>query len=199
VVDDFGRSVPPGVVGELVMRQPCIGTTRGLWRDPERYLESYWVRIPGMWVHGDWASRDDDGYWYIHGRSDDTIKVAGKRTGPAEIEAPLLATHLVSDAAAVGLDDAVKGSTIACVVVPTKEVEPGPLLDRRLGDAVAASLGGAFRPSRLIYVSDLPKTRNMKTMRRVIRAVLNGREPGDVSALLNPEAVDELRRVAGGI
>ena len=105
IVDQDGKSVGPGEVGELVMRQACIGTTRGLWRDPERYIESYWSRIPGMWVHGDWASRDADGAWFIHGRSDDTIKIAGKRTGPAEIEALLLATRRISDAAAVAVPD----------------------------------------------------------------------------------------------
>ena len=195
IVDQDGRSVGPGEVGELVMRQACIGTTRGLWRDPERYIENYWSRIPGMWVHGDWASHDADGAWFIHGRSDDTIKIAGKRTGPAEIEALLLATRRVSDAAAVAIPDPVKGSAVVCAVVAGPNETPGPELASALSDAVVAGLGGSFRPKQLLFVRDLPRTRNLKTMRRVIRAVLLAEEPGDLSALVNPEAVEELKRV----
>ena len=196
IVDAEGRSVGPDQVGELVMRQACIGTTRGLWRDPERYLESYWNVIPGLWVHGDFASRDTDGYWYIHGRSDDTIKIAGKRTGPAEIEALLLATGRVADAAAIGVPDATKGAAVVCVVVPAPG-QSGKDLEAALSAAVVAGLGPPFRPREVIAVSDLPKTRNMKTMRRVIRSVLTGQPAGDLSTLVNPEAVEELRRTVG--
>ena len=195
IVDEDGCSVGPGEVGELVMRQACIGTTRGLWRDPERYIENYWSRIPGMWVHGDWASRDVDGSWFIHGRSDDTIKIAGKRTGPAEIEALLLATHRVSDAAAVAVPDPVKGSAVVCVVVAGPSETPSSELASALSDAVVAGLGSSFRPKQLLFVRDLPRTRNLKTMRRVIRAVLLAEEAGDLSALVNPEAVEELRKM----
>lgn len=196
IVDADGRSLGPGQVGELVMREACIGTTRGLWRDRERYLESYWNRIPGMWVHGDWASRDADGSWYIHGRSDDTIKVAGKRTGPAEIEALLLATHRVHDAAAVAVADPVKGSAVVCAVVPASGEKPDGALSAALSEAVAAGLGSSFRPKRILFVNDLPRTRNMKTMRRVVRAVLIGEPLGDLTALVNPEAIEELRAAA---
>jgi acetyl-CoA synthetase len=195
IVDNDGRSVGPGEVGELVMRQASIGTTRGLWKDPQRYIESYWSRIPGMWVHGDWASRDADGSWFIHGRSDDTIKISGKRTGPAEIEGLLIATHRVSDAAAVAVPDAVKGSAVVCVVVPNPGEAPGEELAAALSDAVVSGLGGSFRPKAVVFTADLPRTRNMKTMRRVIRAVLLDESPGDLSTLVNPEAVDELRSV----
>ena len=198
IVDPEGRSVASGEVGELVMRQACIGTTRGLWRDPQRYIENYWSRIPGLWVHGDWASRDADGSWFIHGRSDDTIKIAGKRTGPAEIEALLLATGRVSDAAAVAVPDPVRGSAVVCAVVPAPDETPGSELESVLSDAVASGLGGSFRPRQVLFVRDLPRTRNMKTMRRVIRAVLLNEGPGDLSALANPEAVDELRTAAAG-
>lgn len=198
IVDAEGRSVGPGEVGELVMREACIGTTRGLWHDPQRYIDTYWSRIPGVWVHGDWASRDADGAWFIHGRSDDTIKIAGKRTGPAEIEALLLATRRVSDAAAVAVPDLVKGSAVVCAVVAAAGETPGLELAAALCDAVADGLGGSFRPRRVLFVSDLPRTRNMKTMRRVIRAVLLEEAPGDLSALVNPETVDELRKVATG-
>lgn len=193
VVDASGNPVPRGEVGELVMRVPSMGLTRGLWKEPERYLESYWKVIPGMWVHGDFASIDADGFWYVHGRSDDTIKVAGKRVGPAEIESVLLATGKVAEAAAIGTADEVKGQAVVCVCVAR---EAGPTLADELSQAVARKLGAPFRPRSIVFVTDLPKTRNMKIMRRVVRSVLEGRDPGDLSALVNPDAVAELRRLA---
>lgn len=195
ILDDNGDPVAPGQVGELVMRSPCIGTTRGLWKDPDRYIESYWSRFPGIWVHGDWASREADGTWYVHGRSDDTIKLAGKRTGPAEIESLALATGLASDAAAVAVPDPQKGSAVVLAAVPAPGRTPADIAGP-LADAVAAGLGKAFRPKQVICVRELPKTRNMKTMRRVIRAALTGEPQGDLSSLVNPDAVEEIRRAA---
>ena len=191
VLDEAGNAIAPGAVGELAMRQPSIGLTRGLWRDPERYIETYWSRFADTWVHGDWASIDGDGLWYIHGRSDDTIKIAGKRTGPAEIEAILIETGDAIEAAAVGVPDPIKGESVVCVCVPS-----GPdASHRRLEEAVVHGLGRPFRPSNVVFVSQLPKTRNHKIMRRLVRAVFTGDAPGDLSSLLNPDALDELRRV----
>jgi acetyl-CoA synthetase len=192
VVDADGAAVPCGVTGELVMRAPSIGLTRGLWQDRERYLESYWSRLPNVWVHGDFASRDADGMWYVHGRSDDTLKIAGKRTGPSEIEALLMGTGLVLDAVAVGTPDPVKGTTVVCVCVP----QPGIALDaavNSLSSAVVAGLGGAFRPAKVVFVSELPRTRSSKLMRRVVRAAWLGEDVGDLSTLANPEAVESIR------
>lgn len=191
IVDGTGHSVPPGVVGELVMRKPSIGASRGLWQDPERYLEGYWRQIPGVWVQGDLASRDADGLWYLHGRSDDTIKLAGKRTGPAEIEAALIATGLVADAAVVGIPDEVTGSALLCACVPGRGAPAD--LERRLSDAVARDFGAPYRPKRIVFVGDLPKTRNQKIMRRVIRSLALKQPPGDLSSLANPDVVAELR------
>ncbi|GAO25506.1 acetate-CoA ligase [Alicycliphilus sp. B1] len=192
VVDAEGASAGPGVMGELVMRSPSIGLTRGLWHDRERYLQSYWSRLPGMWVHGDFASRDADGMWYVHGRSDDTLKIAGKRTGPSEIEALLMDTGLLQDAAAIGVPDPVKGTAVVCLCVPRSGIEKAGAAEA-LSAAVAAGLGGAFRPARVVFVDDLPRTRNMKTMRRVIRAAWLGDDPGDLSTLVNPESVQAIR------
>lgn len=196
VVDAAGRPCPPGRMGELVLRQPSIGLTRGLWRDPERYLESYWQQIPGVWVQGDLALRDEDGLWYMLGRSDDTIKIAGKRTGPAEIESVLLEAKLAAEAAAVGLPDALTGSALACVCVPPAAAAGDAGLAAQIADAVATRFGAPYRPRRVLLVSALPKTRNDKIMRRVVRALLAGEEPGDLAALVNPEALDELRAAA---
>jgi acetyl-CoA synthetase len=199
IVDPEGRPVGPGEMGELVLRVPSIGLTRGLWRNPERYLESYWNSIPGLWVHGDWASRDGDGQWFLHGRSDDTIMVAGKRCGPFEVESILMDTGLVAEAAASGADDALKGEVVVCACVAGPGVSGDAETAARLSDAVARRLSPAFRPQRIVFVPELPKTRNMKVMRRVVRAVFEGRSAGDLAALVNPEAVKELRaKVAAG-
>ncbi len=198
IVDDRGNSVAPGEVGELVMRAPSIGLTRGLWRDPERYLEAYWETFPGLWRHGDWASRDADGMWYVLGRSDDTIKVAGKRTGPAEIEGLVMATGKVSEAAAIGVPDPISGQAVMCVCVPAPGVATDDDLAAAVADAVTFGLGKPFRPKRVLFVTDLPKTRSLKIMRRVVRAIVQGEPPGDLSALVNPEAVDELERLRQG-
>lgn len=192
IVDADGVSVGPGVTGELVMRTPSIGLTRGLWHDRERYLESYWSRLPDLWVHGDFASRDADGMWYVHGRSDDTLKIAGKRTGPAEIEALLMGTGLLFDAMAIGVPDPLKGTAVVCVCVPREGIDRAAAV-KALSAAVAAGLGGAFKPAEVVFVPDLPRTRNMKVMRRVVRAAWLGEEPGDLSTLVNPEAVDAIR------
>jgi acetyl-CoA synthetase len=192
IVDADGAPVGPGVTGELVMRTPSIGLTRGLWHDRERYLQSYWSRLPDLWLHGDFASRDADGMWYVHGRSDDTLKIAGKRTGPSEIEALLMATGLLADAVAIGTPDPVKGTAVVCVCVPLPGIERATAI-KTLSAAVVAGLGGAFRPADVVLVDDLPRTRNMKLMRRVVRAAWLGEDAGDLSTLVNPEAVQAIR------
>lgn len=194
VVDESGQPVAAGEVGELALRRPSIGLTRGFWRDPERYLETYWSRVPGLWVHGDFASIDADGLWYIHGRSDDTIKVSGKRTGPAEVEAALLATGKVAEAAAVGIPDPVKGNAVVCVCVAARGTAPDAAVDKSLSEAVVAALGSSFRPKHIVWVPDLPKTRTLKIMRRLVRALLLGEKTGDLSGLLNPESLPYLER-----
>ena len=191
IVDQDGHSVLPGEVGELVLRSPSMGNTRGLWRDPERYLDTYWRKIPDLWVHGDFAMKDSDGFWYIFGRSDDTIKVAGKRVGPTEIEALLLATGLTAEAAAIGVPDPIKGAAVVCVCVPAAQAR-GTQVVEALAAAVVRGLGPAFRPKDVMLVSDLPKTRNMKVMRRVVRAAYLDQPPGDLSAIVNPSSVAEI-------
>jgi acetyl-CoA synthetase len=193
VVDERGNSVR-NQVGELVVRQPWIGMTRGFWRDPDRYLQTYWSRFPDVWVHGDWAAVDQDGLWYILGRSDDTIKVAGKRLGPAEVESVLAGHPAVSEAAAIGVPDEIKGEVVVCFCVLRPGTVATDALAEELKERVAQELGKPLRPAALKFVSDLPKTRNAKVMRRVIRAVYLNQDAGDLSALENPQAVEEVRR-----
>jgi acetyl-CoA synthetase len=193
VVDEHGQPVRRQV-GELIIRQPWIGMTRGFWKNPERYLETYWSRFPDIWVHGDWAAIDEDGLWYILGRSDDTIKVAGKRVGPAEIESVLVAHPAVSEAAAIGVADSVKGEAVVCFCVLKAEANGDEKLAEELKEKVARDLGKPLRPAVVKFVADLPKTRNAKVMRRVIRAAYLGKEPGDLSALENPQSLEEIRK-----
>jgi acetyl-CoA synthetase len=199
VVDADGRVVPIDTVGELVMRTPTMGMTKGLWRDPDRYIASYWSRFPDIWVHGDWVSKDADGTWFVHGRSDDTIKLAGKRTGPAEIESALMSSLLVEEAAAVGIPDPLKGEAVAIVVVLLPVALEMPDVVSRLSQSIVDALGAPFKPKYVIVMSNLPKTRNSKIMRRVIRAVLLRHDPGDLSTLMNPEAVEELKKNADSL
>jgi acetyl-CoA synthetase len=193
VVDADGNSVvASGEVGELVCRQPFPGMTRGFWRDPERYIETYWSRFPGVWTHGDWASVDEDGYWFLHGRSDDTLNIAGKRVGPAELESAAVAHPAVAEAAAVGVPHEVKGEVawLFCALVPGQEASDE--LAAEVAGRVADGLGKAFRPERVLFVPALPKTRSAKIVRRAVRAKALGRDPGDLSSLENPEALEEI-------
>jgi acetyl-CoA synthetase len=193
VVDDQGRPVR-NQVGELVVRAPWIGMTRGFWKDPERYEQTYWSRFPGVWVHGDWAAIDDDGLWYILGRSDDTIKIAGKRLGPAEVESVLVEHPSVLESAAIGVPDAMKGQALVCFCVLRPGHAAGPGLVDDLKALVASRLGKPLRPEAVEFVDDLPKTRNAKVMRRVIRAAYLGEPPGDISSLENPQAIEGITR-----
>ena len=191
VYDDQGRPLR-GEVGELVVRGSWPGMTRGFWGEPERYIDTYWSRFEDTWVHGDWASIDEDGFWYLHGRSDDTLNIAGKRIGPAEIESAAVALDEVTMAAAIGVPDPVKGEGIAVYVVPGPGVEPDDALTARVQEAIEASLGKAFRPQAIRWVADLPRTRSQKIMRRVVKAVALEKDPGDLSSLENPESLNQI-------
>jgi acetyl-CoA synthetase len=180
-------------VGELVIRRPQPGQTRGFWNDPDRYVEAYWSRLPGIWVHGDWAVVDRDGYWYIRGRSDDTLKVAGKRVGPAEVEAAATAHPAVVEAAAIGVPHGVKGETIVVICTVRRGVQDDPDLRASISRRVVEDLGKTLRPEAVIVVAALPKTRSGKIMRRVARAAYLGLDAGDLSALDDPSTIESIR------
>ncbi len=190
VFDDHGRPLR-GQVGELVCKRAWPGMTRGIWRDPERYLETYWSRFSGVWTHGDWASIDENGYWFLHGRSDDTLNIAGKRIGPAELESAAVDHSAIAEAAAIGVPHEVKGEVawLYCVLAPGAEAT-----ESEVKEAVSHELGRAFAPDRVIFVSALPKTRSAKIVRRAVRARALGQDPGDLSTLENPEALEEIAR-----
>ena len=204
IFDENGEPVKPGEVGELVIKQPWIGMARGFWQEKERYLETYWSRFKNIWVHGDWAMRDADGHWFILGRSDDTLKVAGKRVGPAEVESILVSHPQVTEAAVIGVPDETKGTAMVafCVKGPTNfsllpddERSTNLSLSDELKALVARDMGKPLTPSKIHFVSALPKTRNAKIMRRVIKSAYLNEDPGDLSSLENPKAVDEIARI----
>ncbi len=193
-VDVFDADGHPlrGGVGELVCKKPWPGMTRGVWKDPERYIQTYWSRWENVWVHGDWASIDADGLWYLHGRSDDTIKIAGKRLGPAEIESVLVGHPGVAESAAIGVPHELKGEAIWCYAVLRPGYEPNDALRKELRERVIEALGKSFAPEQIKFVQELPKTRNAKILRRAIRAKVLGQELGDLSNLENPQALEEI-------
>jgi acetyl-CoA synthetase len=199
ILDEEGNSVEPGKVGELVIKQPWIGMARGFWQEKERYLETYWSRFKDIWVHGDWAMRDKDGHWFILGRSDDTLKVAGKRVGPAEVESILVAHPEVTEAAVIGVPDEMKGTAMVAFCVLRKsaplpaDAAKSAAFQTELKSFVTKDMGKPLAPSKIHFVSAIPKTRNAKVMRRVIRAAYLGEDAGDLSALENPAVVEEIR------
>ena len=193
VFDENGKSIR-NAVGELVIKAPWIGMTRGFWKDNQRYLDTYWSRWENVWVHGDFAAIDNDGLWYILGRSDDTIKIAGKRLGPAEVESILVRHEAIMEAAAIGVPHDVKGSELILFAVTRPGLSPTDVLRQELKKMVIAEMGKALAPKDILFVSDLPKTRNAKVMRRLIRSAYLGLELGDTSSLVNPQAVEEIRK-----
>ena len=170
--------------------------TNGFWRDNDRYQDTYWSKWPDVWVHGDWARIDDDGLWYVHGRSDDTIKIAGKRVGPADFESALVSHPLVTEAVAIGVPDEMKGESAICFVT----VRDGGLLAKRpwaeweaeLVDHVGCALGKPLRPLAVYCIRQIPKTRNGKILRRLVRSAFLGTSSGDLSSVENISAIDDV-------
>jgi acetyl-CoA synthetase len=190
VFDELGNPVRDKV-GELVCKQPWPGMTRGIWGDPERYIETYWSMYEGVWRHGDWALIDEEGDWFLLGRSDDTINVAGKRLGPAEVESVLVSHPAVAESAVVGVPHETKGEAIWCFCVLSDG--SGEDTVEALRELVAEELGRPFKPSRVVIVDALPKTRSAKILRRAVRAVAIGEDPGDMSSAENPQALESIR------
>lgn len=194
VYNDEGKPIV-GEVGELVLRKPWVGMTKGFWNEKERYENTYWNRFPNTWVHGDWAIQDEEGYWMITGRSDDILNIAGKRLGPAEMESALVEHEAVREAGTIGLPHDVKGEEAICFVVLKDEYSFTDELERALIAICGEKLGKALRPAAIFPVNDLPKTRNAKVMRRAIKAAFLNQSTGDLSSLENPETVEQIRKL----
>ena len=184
----------PGMAAEiregcLVCTKPAPSMTRGIWNDPERYVETYWSKIPGVWWHGDFASMDEDGCWFLHGRADESMNVAGRKVGPAEIEQALMQHSAVSEAAVIGVPDELKGERPVAFVVLKDGRELTSALVAEIIRTVSETLSPAFRPAEVIAVPALPKTQSGKIVRRLIRRRYLGEEAGDVSTVQNPESL----------
>jgi acetyl-CoA synthetase len=186
-VDESGVPVR-GRTGYLVCTKPAPSMTRGVWNDPQRYLDSYWSRFPGWWYHGDWCSVDEDGHWFVHGRADESMNVAGRKVGPAEVEEAIMLHPGVAEAAVIGVPDDVKGEAIVgyCVTRPGAQVDPAGVCA-----TVAQALGAMFRPRKVIVVPELPKTQSGKIVRRLIRQKYLGEPLGDLSTVANPWALEK--------
>ena len=193
VFDDDGRPIRGGI-GHLVCKKPAPSMTKSFLKDDARYLDTYFSRFPGVWYHGDWAKIDDDGYFFLYGRSDDTLKVAGKRVGPAEVEAALIEHPAVAEAAAIGVPHAIKGESVACFVVLKPGRTHDEALREELREQVVKHLGKTLRPDVLKFVRMLPKTRSAKIVRGVIRKRYLGEPVGDLASVENPDAVEEIAR-----
>ena len=198
VFDDKGEPVR-GRPGYLVVKKPAPSMTRGLWRDPKRYIEAYWSRFPGVWYHGDLALIDNEGFWFILGRADDVIKVAGKRIGPAEVEAAVNSHPAVVESACIGWPHELKGEVIACFAVLREGFEPSDRLRGEIASYVEKTLGKPFKPEIIEFVGELPRTRSGKIMRRLIKSLATGTPLAATEVLENPGSLDELRRVIARI
>ncbi|WP_245596786.1 AMP-binding protein [Shimazuella kribbensis] len=192
IVDAEGTSIRNDV-GELVIRQAWPGMTRGFWQDSIRYENSYWSRFSDTWVHGDWARVNEQGFWFIEGRSDDTLKIAGKRVGPVEYESILVSHEAVVEAAAIGIPDEIKGTEAVCFVTLHHNIAISHDLEQELKILLAEKLGKPLKPKAIHVVTELPRTRNGKILRRVLRSAYLGEKLGDLSSLENSHAVTEIQ------
>ncbi len=195
IVDETGRSIRDDHErGYLVARDSCPSMTKSLWSGDERYLHEYWSSFedPPMWDHGDWAQMDEEGFWYLHGRADDALNVAGRKVGPAEIEGALIEHEAVNQAAAVGVPDDTTGTAVVTYVV----LEPGYEETDELREALRAKVGEEhgkpFRPREVLFVDEFPKTQSGKIIRRAIEATYTGEDLGDMSSIENPGALEEI-------
>jgi acetyl-CoA synthetase len=186
VVDERGNSVR-GKTGYLVCKKPVPSMTRGVWGDPKRYIETYWSRFPGWWYHGDWASVDEDGCWYVHGRADESMNVAGRKVGPAEIEEAMMEHPSVAEAAVIGVPDEITGEAIVGFFVPKPGAGVSP---EAVSRKVEELLGPTLRPRELHEVPQLPKTQSGKVVRRLIRQRFLGEALGDLTTVEDPAALD---------
>jgi acetyl-CoA synthetase len=194
IVDDEGKSVPAGVEGTFVIRRPFPGLTPTLWRDHDRYVESYWNRFPGAYTTGDAAMKDEDGYVWFLGRVDEVIKISAHRIGTIEIESALLRHPAVAEAAVVGRPDQLRGETACAFVVLKSGNEPGDPMKRELKGLVRKTMGPIVVISDIHFVNKLPKTRSGKIMRRLIRAILTQRPLGDYSTIEDESSIEELKK-----
>jgi acetyl-CoA synthetase len=184
--------------GFLVTRDSCPSMTKSLWSGDERYIEEYWSTFenPPMWDHGDWAQKDEDGLWFLHGRADDVLNVAGRKVGPAEVESALIEHETVNQAAAVGVPDETTGTAVVAYIILEDNVEETDDLHNDLREQVGTEVGKPFKPREVLFVKEFPKTQSGKIIRRAIAAVYEGKELDDMSSIENPEALGAIEEAS---
>jgi acetyl-CoA synthetase len=194
IVDEQGNSLPPNTGGYLVLTRPWPAMLRTFWGDPERYVQVYWSRFPGKYFTGDGARRDEDGYFWIQGRVDDVVNVAGHRLSNIEIESTLVAHPAVAEAATIGRSHPEKGQAVSAFVVLRAGYEPSEQLKQELREWVAQKISPIARPDDVFFCADLPKTRSAKIMRRLLRDIAEGRALGDTTTLTDPAVVEQIKQ-----
>ncbi len=193
VFDDDGNSVR-NKNGYLVVKSPWPGMTNSLLNDDERYTETYWSRFENIWFHGDYVLVDNDGLWYMRGRVDDVINISGHRLSTAEIEQSVISNPKISDAASISIPDEITGEAIVVFVVPETEFK-NEKLENEISDYISKKIGKVAKPKNVLVLSDLPKTRTGKIMRRLLKSKLLGKPLGDLSSLENPIVLDEIPKL----
>jgi len=193
ILDEQGNSVPNNVGGNLVIKRPWPAMSRTIWGDKDRYFRTYWEKYPGIYLTGDGARRDEDGYFWLLGRVDDVLNVSGHRIGTMEVESALVSHPAVAEAAVIGASDPITGQAIVAFVTPRGGFTPNDALTADLKEHVAQAIGALARPKRIYYTTELPKTRSAKIMRRLLRDIAEGRVLGDTTTLLDPNIVAQIK------
>jgi acetyl-CoA synthetase len=194
IVDGAGNSVPANTGGYLVIRHPWPAMSRTIWGDHQRYINTYWSKFPGIYLTGDGARRDDDGYFWLLGRVDDVLNVSGHRIGTMEVESALVSSPDVAEAAVIGVPDEVTGQAIVAFVTLKGSETPSEAKAQELREHVARSIGGLARPKKIYFTAELPKTRSAKIMRRLLRDVAEGRVIGDTTTLADPTVLESIKQ-----
>ena len=195
VVDDSGNPVATGIKGYLVIKRPWPGMLMGLYHDPVRYKEVYWTKFKGVYYTGDYAIKDEEGYFWLLGRADETLKVAGHRIGTAEVESAVVANAFVAEAAVVGVPDPIKGEAIVIFTILKDGYKPEADVKENIIDSIRKQIGALATPREIYFVEKLPKTRSGKIMRRILKAITQGVPIGDVTTLEDEASVDEIKQL----
>lgn len=193
IVDESGKPLPPDTKGYLIIRKPWPGMLLTLWGDDEKYKTVYWSKYKDAYYTGDYAIQDKDGYFWLLGRADDVLKIAGHRIGTAELESSLVSHHSISEAAVCGIPDKIKGEAIIAFLVPKEGVTVSESLRTQVIATVRQDIGAIATPQSIYFVSKLPKTRSGKIMRRLLKAIASNEKIGDVSTLDDGAAVSEIQ------
>jgi acetyl-CoA synthetase len=194
VVDDNGNPTPPGIRGYLIIKKPWPGMLMTVYQNPERYKRTYWSKFPGVYYAGDYCLKDEEGYFWLLGRADEILKIAGHRMGTMELESALVSHPAIAEAAVIGVPHEIKGEAIVVFVILKQDYNPSDELKKELKNHLRKTVGPIASPEQIYFVSKLPKTRSGKIMRRVLKAVVTDMSIGDVSTLEDEASIKEVKQ-----